>query len=484
MHKLLFSAALSAGLSVLAVASPSVTGVTWTQDADTRLVTVNYTLAGAPAVVTFDFLTNGVSIGGANVTGGDVPKPQPVGDVFKRVTTDGAHAFTWRPDRAWGDHLAEGELNVKAWALDDPPDYMVYNLADGVTDRLSFYPGVEWLPGGPVANTAYATTSILMRRIHAGGVTWTMGSYNPTAAAGYPKVNDEKSHLVTLASDYYIGVFEVTMAQFKKVGGISTDFYFTNDDKVRRPAGRLSYTMIREAKSGTGTGVSVYPSQEEYRYPNPPSPDTFLGKLQAQSGIAFDLPGEAQWEFAARGGHGDGYWPDGTAWAFSQMVTNNNVVYYMDDVNLHGHARFKRSNADPTEANIYSATVSNGTAIVGSYSPNGFGLYDMLGNVSEWCQDWYASDITGLNGAVNANGLNYKDGAADKTVETADKGTRVMRGGSYITAATCCRPGYRASGINSSLVPSCVNTYFTQTLSNIGYGGFRLMCPIDLKEAK
>lgn len=438
---------LSIGVAVAvgaAVAGPSAVVTSVAQDPSTRVVTVNYTLSGAPAIVTFDFLTNGVSIGGANVTGGDVLKPQPRGDVFRRVTTDGAHAFTWKPDRTWSDHLADGQIAVSAWAMDNPPDYLAVPLETNVTDGVRFYPDAAWVPGGILSNFDYRTTVVLMRRIHAKDVTWTMGTY-AVGTSGTPADNsmiaaEERMHEVALTNDYYMGVFETTASQYAMVGGPEgasvPGSYFVEASSMRPVVGFLNYHLLREATNNAAFDKSSVPIPQ-YQYPNPPSPDTFLGRLRTISGLPFDLPSEAQWEFAARGGHGDGYWPDGSAWNFSDSreYESANVTLYCKDENL--RARYWGDCGNESYG-----CFSNGTQVVGSYAPNGFGLYDMIGNAAEWCLDYAAADITALNGAVNANGAYLADGVTLGT-------RRVRRGGSFDTFAYACRPSYRCSKLGN-----------------------------------
>ena len=489
MHKLVFSAVVSVGLSVLAVASPSVTGVTWTQDADTRLVTVNYTLAGAPAVVTFDFLTNGVSIGGANLTGGNVPKPQPTGDVFRLVAADGAHSFTWQPDRTWSDHVATGVINVKAWATDNPPDYMAVSLEPTAPVRTTFYPGVEWLPGGVLSNPVYRISSVLMRRIHAGGVTWMMGDHEAVGTAALddiPYPAQMKMHAVTLPQDYYIGVFEFTQGQGKILGGInsSVGLVMYKERWMRPCENDFGYHAIREATNGAPTGASAK-AIPEHQYPNPPSPDGVLGKLRTLSGLAFDMPGEAQWEFAARGGHGDGYWPNGNEMALynpsnhtfnAGKTTERTIALNTKDDGVGARYRFDCATPGNPGASYSTAGVTNGTNVVGSYPPNGFGLYDVLGNVGEWCLDWYQDDITGLNGAVNANLGNLLDGRAANPVG------RVVRGGNYMSYAFHLRPSYRQGSYANGTILS--TTTYGNPYSRGGQNGLRLCCPVDVSGAR
>ena len=465
-------------------AAASVTGVSWSQDADTRLVTVNYTLLGGPAIVTVDVATNGpngwASIGGENVSGGRLPSVPPWGDVNRRIVGDGAKQIFWRPDRAWPGHRilpSNARFEVRAWNLDDPPDYMVVNLLSNITDRLTFYTGPEWLPGGILSNYVYRLTSMPMRRIRAGGVTWTMGSTSPapyTRTDVSPKLYvAEIPHSVTLPADYYIGVFELTQKQFEMIrtdtsGGSYFTDYNSHDGMLRPVESSINYWFLREYTRDVfvASGNKVPKNEDErYQYPSNPSPESAIGNLRTMTGLKFDLPSEAQWEFAARGLHGEGYWGDGTP------VTISSEDDYQNDPGL--LARYGYTGATPAQS---TTSAAGGTARVGSYPPNSFGLYDMDGNVSEWCLDWAFNDntkqlieaYTALNGAVNANGKYLADG-------TTVGQYRVRRGGNFTSPAVCCRPAYRAS--TSSVAP------FVRNTTGVGTGidtGARLCCPATL----
>jgi len=407
--------------AMFVAATPEVSNVTMTQSTGSRLVTITYELT-EDAVVTLDVLTNAMpnaATGWASIGGKAVCNAQ--GAVWRKVTSadadgNGKYTIKWRPDNSWTDEFGNGfkiadgcaKAVVTAYALDNTPDYMVVDITStGGADAQRYYPTAEFVPGG-VTNGLYKTTTLLMRKIMAKDVTWTMGS----VAESERMEAREATHQVTLTNNYYIGVYEVTQTQWQQVTGYNPSNFST--DRSMRPVERVSYTDIRQGK---GT-ANAYASASGGVYPADPYGDSFLGLLRTKTTLDFDLPSEAQWEFAARAGNGEGHWGDGSAMGNSLLTTDARL-------NLLGRYQYNGGGSNPAA----SCEVTNGTAIVGSYAPNTWGLYDVHGNVFEWCLDWYADGdvIKGLNGAVNAT-----------------PGTeRVARGGSWKNPASFSRPAIR-----------------------------------------
>ena len=164
-----------------------------------------------------------------------------------------------------------------------------------------YYPSADFVPGG-VTNGLYKTTKLLMRKIMAKDVEWTMGS---TTLETKRDATREATHQVKLDGNYYIGVYEVTQAQWDLIQPGRPSYFNNAADRAMRPVEQVCYNEIRNADSSTTADTA-------YDWPADPNPNSFLGKLKTKTGTGFDLPSEAQWEFAARAGNGDTKWGDGS----------------------------------------------------------------------------------------------------------------------------------------------------------------------------
>lgn len=401
-------------------AEPVVSDVTFEQDPASRRVTITYSLSDEPAIVTVDILTNGVSIGENNLT-------HFAGDV-NRVVSNGADEKTvyWYPDKAWPDHKVDAAVaRVTAWATNAPPDYMVLDLSDG---RMTYYTSTNCLPDGGLANDVYRTEKIVFRKIPARGVTWRMGS--PTGELG--RADDETPHLVTLTQDYWFGIYPVTMGQHKMIKGDNSPFapaisFFTN----------LSCYATRPI---TGVGMKSLRSWTANYWPaagHAIDGGTHLSALRDRvGGVPFDLPTEAQWEYAARAGVG------------TALTTGKNITSKVEDSQLDELGRYWK-NCELADSGSFNASIranddASGTSKVGIYKPNRWGIYDIHGNVAELCLDWYAAYSGDLN-----------------TVQTNPKGAEKTSGGKYVArggfwgytvnnGAACCRLASRRQAENES----------------------------------
>jgi formylglycine-generating enzyme required for sulfatase activity len=399
MKKFIASTAVM-GLTAVFAGAPVIkdSSVTMTQGTSSREVTITYTLEEEPAIVTVDIRTNDVSIGGENLQyfRGDVNK----------VIQPGSRTITWRPDKAWPGHRLTGGVKavVTAWATNTPPDYMVVSLVAAKTVR--FYANAGSVPYG-VTNDLYKTDMMVMRKCPAANVEWRMGS--PTHETGR-NATREVPHLVTLKDDYYIGIYPVTQRQFERVHNARLSYHKLDADYATRPVENITYISWRGSKY-------VWPESNhdvDIQYSR-------IGPFRTLTGIDFDLPTEAQWEFACRAGCGAALYSGKELEAASGESANLN--------------KLGRYNVNLGADGEMCAAAEAGTAKVGTFEANDWGIYDMLGNVWELCLDWYQENPTGYN------------------VETgpAEGVDRVRRGGSYKDAASTCRSAFRSNiGTNST----------------------------------
>ena len=261
--------------------------------------------------------------------------------------------------------------NVSAAPRGGSQLYCVIDLSAG--PNASKYP-VSYLAAEPKGGWTdeHKTTKLVLRRIEPGK--FMMGG----------------QYEVTLTKPFYCGVFEVTQKQYELVTG-SNPSYCRGD---RRPVEKVSWNMIRGDSS-------------TYNWPSSVNVDssTFIGKIQARTGINFDLPTEAQWEYACRAGTTSEY---------------NNGGATEDDLK-----RLGRYNGNQSDG---KGGWSQHTTTVGSYQPNAWGLYDMHGNVHEWCLDW--------------NGNRSDSGVTDPSSPSSGS-DRVLRGGCWSFNANRCISSYR-----------------------------------------
>ena len=342
MNRSILFCAVSLGCAV-AWAAPVVSDVALTQDPASRRVEIAYTLANEPAYVMLDIQTNGVSIGRQHFA-------DAFGDLNAVVQpAETAHRSWWQPDVSWAFNRVTNEslkAVVKVWATNAPPDYLVYDLTGTDVDRLAYYERAEDIPGG-VTNAIYKETKLVMRRIHAANVRWRMGS----PVGEMKRASSETAHYVTLTKDYYMAIYPWTQRQHKEVTGSYMSTYTRATRSLPncdwRPCeNKCAFNDVRGGETVTD--------------------GSYIGQIRARTGdVTFDLPTEAQWEFACRAGS------LGATYLGVESTTNN-----FDRIGWR---------------NATGDTGDSCTQPVGFKEPNAWGLYDMLGTIQELCLDWSAA---------------------------------------------------------------------------------------------
>jgi len=212
--------------------------------------------------------------------------------------------------------------------------------------------------------------------------TFTMGS--PESELG--RSSDEVLHQVTLTQGYWLGKYEVTQAQYQAIMETNPSYYKGADLPVEQVSWNDAMDFCAKLTEIEKTA----------------------GRLPA--GYEYTLPTEAQWEYACRAG-------TSTALNSGMDLSNAEECPEMDEVGWYYY------NSDSM------------THPVGQKQPNAWGLYDMHGNVYEWCLDWYGDYPT--SSVIDPTGSDTGD-------------LRVQRGGGRSLRASGCRSAWRSSSISTS----------------------------------
>lgn len=213
-----------------------------------------------------------------------------------------------------------------------------------------------------------------MRMIFVEGGSFTMGC---TSEQGSDCESDESPSRYVTVNSFYMGMLEVTQSQWEKVMGTSV-YQQKNKANPDWPT------------RGTGADYPMY-------YVSWKEAKEFCRRLSQQTGKTYRLPTEAEWEYAARGGKKS----EGTKYSGSNYLES--VAWYSD-------------NSD------------NSTHRCGTKQANALGIYDLSGNVREWCEDWYD---------------NYVSYDTNNPKGTTTGQRHVLRGGSWNSFASYCRVSFR-----------------------------------------
>jgi len=283
---------------------------------------------------------------------------------------------------------SDPSVSARSAALGDP-------IAPGTTRSYAvYYRDPVVLGGCPAASTFNVTQSgsigwyssntgpiPTLKPISAG--TFQMGS---NAAGGAPYFGDATTqpvHQVTISYNFWMGETEVTQAQYQALMGTNPSFFPGANNPVEQVTWNNAVTYCA-ALTAQQAALGNVPAGYQYR-----------------------LPTEAEWEYACRAG--------------TTTEFNTGAALFCND------AKFYYSYHSNSQC--YSSGTGSSTVPVGSYAPNAWGLYDMHGNVFEWCLDSYAS---------------YTAGAVTDPFVTGGP-SRVVRGGSWGNGSINCRSAYRSN---------------------------------------
>jgi formylglycine-generating enzyme required for sulfatase activity/uncharacterized caspase-like protein len=236
---------------------------------------------------------------------------------------------------------------------------------------------------------------ITLEMVQIPGGTFTMGSLDYDS--------EKPPHQVTVPS-LFMGKFPVTQEQYQAVMGVNRA-HFTDE---KQPVEQVSWDDAVE----------------------------FCQKLSQKTGRTYRLPSEAEWEYACRAG-------TTTPFYFGETITTDLANYQGTDLEYDG--TIYPGNYGQAPKGKYRQE----TTPVGSFPPNAFGLYDMHGNVWEWCQDsWHK---------------NYNRAPSDGRA-WIDNDYRLLRGGSWDHNPACCRSAYRGNNVRRDVISFNI--------------GFRLVCEV------
>ncbi len=239
--------------------------------------------------------------------------------------------------------------------------------------------------------------------------------------------DEQPVHRVRLTRDFWLGAHEVTVGQFRQF--VQASGYVP--ESVRDGSGAYGFNP-RYDPSRTQRGDLFEGRDPRYSWQNPGFAQTdahpvvnvtwndavaMARWLSEREGVTYRLPTEAEWEYAARAGSRTRY-PGGDD---PQVLLRSANTF--DRETALRWPRWRDQAGHGSDGHAF-------TAPVGSYAPNAFGLYDMIGNVWEWCADWYAEDY-------------YRRSPTDDPAGPASGKVRVRRGGSWHTWPLYARVAFR-----------------------------------------
>ena len=313
-----------------------------------NIIDIDYEISGAAAGERFAISVTATYNGGKTLTATNYVS-EPIG-------VAGQNSVAWDIGAdAPGLKAADMAISVTATTFgDDTPVYCVIDLSEGknatrypVRYRTCALPHVKGATDEPCQ-----TTELWLRRIPAQGRTFVFNYWKYTSSRFY----------VTFSKDYYISVFETTQQQHNLITGKWPSWFSNETCRASRPVDSLWLSHLRS---------NTYPKDKS------PGNNTPVDLMRKKTGLAtFDVQSEMEYEFCAQGDtKGEFYRYGKKAVADIARTAANNGGW---------SGTVSESNPAP-----YYCDLSKGTAAVGSYEPNKWGIYDLMGNVGDLCRDSY-----------------------------------------------------------------------------------------------
>jgi len=267
----------------------------------------------------------------------------------------------------WRETVSELRSVCRGYAHPDhTSDYLGFRVVRTALTTTTTVPA----PVAPSASPTKLERQWLVEMVFVQGGTFSMGSYSGS-------LDEKPVHQVTVSS-FMMGKYEVTQEQYQKVMGTNPSNFKSGSYAPKRPVEQVSWYKavefcnklsefegLQKVYTINGTDVRADSSRNGYR-----------------------LPTEAEWEYAAKGGS------QSRGYTYSGSNNPEEVAWY-----------------------DHSSVSSTTTNVVGTKAPNELGLYDMAGNVWEWCWDWYKDS--------------YEAGAQTDPIGSSSGDSRVYRGGSW-----------------------------------------------------
>ena len=378
--------------------------------------------------------------------GKTVEVPMRTFDQFETAfcTNAGTYRVTWDSS---ADAPNLSVTNLKYSVTANMAKYMVIDLSKGSAATADDPYPITYLEECPDPSRddggwtdEYKTTKMVFRLIQP-------GSFKMGWGTNWQNWNDASLHTATITRPYYLAIFECTQGQAKQVKGSyfgSQNYEFTGGRRDLRPVGCASYLSWRGSPANgicwPNTGSTV-------------DPTSFIGLLREKTGnnVGFDLPTETEWEYAARAGDTDAWGGDGLK-SSEKATDGEGPTSKTKNTTLNPKARYYYNdglidNGDGTYTDPgYKCDETHGTAVVGSYKPNAWGLYDVMGNMREIVLDYWVGS-KGSSATIDDVGP-----VVPAESVTSTKLARPFRGGCWSEDARTCSLIRRWNGSDSGYV--------------------------------